>query len=183
MTSPTLQTMSEAEYLRWEGTQEAKWEFVDGFVYAQAGASKVHGLIAGNVLYELLAAARNTPCYVIPSDMKVRVERGGHNRYYLPDIVVTCQSNMVGNIETTPCLLVEIQSASTRLVDETFKATDYRNISSLQGYLVIDSERKGVTFHRRTEQGWQLEQVTDQVHLPCLNITLSLSDIYRNVPL
>ncbi|OLV19751.1 Uma2 family endonuclease [Deinococcus marmoris] len=183
MTEPAYQTMTEEEYLRWDGPRDAKWEFVDGFIYAQAGASKPHGLIAGNILRVLLNAADDGPCYVIPSDLKVRVYRDGRPRYYLPDIVVVCESSMVGNVETQPCLIVEILSASTRAVDETFKASDYQRLESLQGYLLVDSERQGVMFHRRTAQGWQLEAVDESVQLPCLDVSLSVDAIYRNVPL
>ncbi|CAM3671183.1 Putative restriction endonuclease domain-containing protein [Deinococcus saxicola] len=183
MTEPTVRTMTEEEYLRWDGPRDAKWEFVDGFIYAQAGASKPHDLISGNILRILLNATEDSSCSAIPSDLKVRVYRDGRPRYYLPDIVVVCESNMVGNVETQPCLIVEILSASTRAVDETFKASDYQRLDSLQGYLLVDSERQRVMFHRHTTQGWRLEEVSDAVDLPCLDVPLSVDGIYRNVPL
>lgn len=183
MTEPAYRTMTEEEYLRWDGPRTAKWEFVDGFVYAQAGASKPHGLIAGNLLRVILNATGDGPCYAIPSDLKVRVYRDGRPRYYLPDIVVVCDSQMVGDVETQPCLIVEILSAGTRAVDETFKASDYRQLDSLKGYLLVDSERRGVVLHRRTAQGWSIEEVVDSVELPCLGVSLSVDAIYRNVPL
>ena len=115
--------------------------------------------------------------------MKVRVVREGQRRYYLPDIVVTCDSNMIGDVETTPCLIVEILSASTRNLDLSHKVSDYQKIEGLQGYLIVDSERQDVIFHRFTPQGWQIETGQGSVDLPCLDVSLSLDAIYRSVPL
>ena len=183
MSAPGFRTMTEQEYLSWDGPREGKWEFVDGFVYAQAGASKAHGLIAGNLLRVLLNASQHTSCYVIPSDMKVRVLRDGRPRYYLPDVVVTCDSHMQGDTETTPCLIVEILSAGTRAIDLSFKATDYLSLPSLQGYLLVDSEARSVEFHRRVGQGWQIEVIEDAVELPCLDVSLQVNEVYAGVEL
>lgn len=183
MTEPALQTMTEEEYLRWDGPRDAKWEYVDGFVYAQAGATRPHNLISTNIQRVFIPGADDRRCSTFVSDQKVRVYRDGRPRYYLPDIMVVCDSRLVGDTETQPYLIVEILSASTRAVDETFKASDYQRLESLQGYLLVDSERQGVMFHRRTARGWQLEAVDEAVALPCLDVTLTVAAIYRNVPL
>ncbi|QFP77118.1 Uma2 family endonuclease [Deinococcus sp. AJ005] len=183
MTEPVYRTMTEEEYLRWDGPRDAKWEYVDGFIYAQAGATRPHNTISTNIQRVFIPAADARNCSTFVSDLKVRIYRDGRPRYYLPDVVVVCNSNSEGDIETQPCLIVEILSASTRAVDETFKASDYQRLESLQGYLLVDSERQGVMFHRRTAQGWQLEAVDESVQLPCLDVSLSVEAIYRNVPL
>lgn len=183
MTEPAYRTMTEEEYLRWDGPRDAKWEYVDGFVYAQAGATRPDHTISTNIQRVFIPAADARNCSSYVSDLKVRIYRDGRPRYYLPDVVVVCDSGSEDDIETQPCLIVEILSASTRAIDETFKATDYRQLDSLQGYLLVDSERRSVVFHRRTAQGWQLEEVTEAVELPCLGVLLSVAAIYRNVPL
>ncbi len=175
--------MSEEEYLRWDGVKDAKWEYVDGFVYAQAGASLPHNRISTNIQRVFAASSLDGSCWSYVSDLKVRVVRDGNRRYYLPDIVVVCNSNMVGDVETQPCLIVEILSASTRNIDLTFKVSDYQRIEGLQGYLMVDGEARGVIFHRRTPEGWQFETVDESVELPCLGLALSVPEIYRNVGL
>lgn len=142
--------------------------------------------ISSNIQRVFLNATENSSCWSYVSDLKVRVSRDGRTRYYLPDIVVVCDPNSTGDYEENPCLMVEILSDSTRSVDETFKASDYRRIESLQGYLLVDSEKREMTFHRRTESGWKIEQVQDAqdvLDLPCLSVSLSLNAIYRGVPL
>ncbi|WP_293913234.1 Uma2 family endonuclease, partial [Deinococcus sp.] len=157
MSDPAYRTMTEAEYLSWDGPREGKWEYVDGFIYAQAGASRSHNRISSNIQRVFLNATENGPCWTHVSDLKVRVMRDGRPRYYLPDLVVTCDPDSTGDIEDHPCLIVEILSRSTRAIDESFKASDYRRLHSLQGYLLIDSEARGVEFHRRVGQEWQIE--------------------------
>lgn len=184
MTEPAYRTMTEEEYLRWTGPREGgKWEFVDGFVYAQAGATPPHNRISVNLQRVFIPASDTKGCVPYVSDQKVRVYRDGRPRYYLPDIVVVCESKLVGDTETNPCLVVEILSASTRAIDESFKASDYRRLDSLQGYLLVDSEKRGVEFHRRQGEEWVIEVVEDSVDLPCLAVSLSLDAIYRGVPL
>ncbi|MDV6373326.1 hypothetical protein [Deinococcus arenicola] len=68
-------------------------------------------------------------------------------------------------------------------MDETFKASDDQRLDSLQGHLLVDSEKQRVGFHRRTAQGWQLEEIDETVDLPCLDVSLSVAAIYRNVPM
>ena len=182
MTDPAYRTMTEEEYLRWDGPREqGKWEYVDGFVYAQAGASRPHNRIASNIVTALAAKTSKGGCWVHFSDLKVRISRDGRRRYYLPDIVVVCDPTSTGDYEENPCLIVEIQSASTRAIDETFKASDYRSLGSLRGYLLVDSERRSVVFHRRTAEGWQIEEPRDAVNLPCLDAALTVEAIYRGV--
>ncbi|WP_293913853.1 Uma2 family endonuclease, partial [Deinococcus sp.] len=71
----------------------------------------------------------------------------------------------------------------TRAIDESFKASDYRRLHSLQGYLLIDSEARGVEFHRRVGQEWQIEVAEDEVDLPCLNVKLRVDEVYAGVNL
>lgn len=183
MTDPAYRTMTEQEYLSSDGPRDGKWEFVDGFVYAQAGASRPHNRISSNIQRVLLNATEGGPCWTHVSDLKIRVSRDGRARYYLPDIVVTCDPNSTSDIEENPCLIVEILSASTRAIDETFKASDYRRLPSLQGYLLVDSEKRGVEFHRRKGDGWDIEVIEDTLDLPCIAASLSVDAIYRDVSL
>lgn len=183
MSAPAFRAMTEEEYLSWDGPREGKWEFVDGFAYAQAGTSKAHGLIAGNLLRVLLNATGNGLRRVYEGSLRVQVRGTDSLSYYLPDIVVTCDSHMQGDTETAPCLIVEILSASTRAVDESFKASVYRRLPSLQGYLLVDSEARGVEFHRRVGPEWQIEVIENAVELPCSDVALRVDEVYAGVGL
>lgn len=75
----TIEPISEQAYLEGEKLSEIKHEFMDGYVYAMAGASKRHNKVSLNIAMSLNAAARNTLCEVYTSDMKVRI--AGRKRY------------------------------------------------------------------------------------------------------
>jgi len=76
------------EYLQLEEHSPIKHEYIDGQIYAMAGASDAHVTIAGNLFALLRNHIRGTGCRIYISDMKVRIE--SLNRYYYPDLFVTC---------------------------------------------------------------------------------------------
>jgi Uma2 family endonuclease len=79
--------ISEAEYLAFEEKSKIKHEFMDGEIFAMAGASRRHNLAATNVSSELSVKLRETDCEVYASDFRVKI-REGHNVY--PDVDVAC---------------------------------------------------------------------------------------------
>jgi Uma2 family endonuclease len=117
--------------------------------------------------------------------MKVRVRGPDRLRYYYSDFTIVCiPHNDLKTAENNPCLLVEILSQSTRQVDLSFKAKDYLSLPSLQAYLLIDSESQGAELYRRLPNGgWTQETMQDSLQLPCLDIKLTLRDIYEGVDL
>src|ERR1051326_5261445 len=79
--------ISPEEYLRLERAAETKSEYLDGVVYAMAGASLAHNLLVGGLLWSL----RNrlpSRCQVFPSDLKVRV--ANPTCFFYPDVTVVC---------------------------------------------------------------------------------------------
>ncbi len=183
MTDPALGTIPEEEYLASEERSEVRREYVDGFVYAQAGASKQHGRIAGNILRVLLNAVQGGPCWVYASDMKIKLRGPNGLRYSYPDLAVVCDEDTTEtHAETRPCLIVEILSGSTRQVDMTFKARDYLSLPSLEGYLLVDGEGRAAQLYRRLPGGgWTTEIMQDSLILPCMNVPLSLAEMYAGV--
>ena len=61
------------EYLADEVRSPARREYVGGFVYAMAGASNAHNLIAANSLVALANRLRRSPCRPFNSDTKIRL--------------------------------------------------------------------------------------------------------------
>ncbi len=77
------------EYLRIERSAEWKSEYIDGEMFAMAGASPRHILIATNLAAELANQLRDTPCNTFAADLRVATDRLRHYTY--PDVVVTCE--------------------------------------------------------------------------------------------
>ncbi len=102
--------ISPEEYLALERRAECKSEYVDGVMYAMAGGSERHDLIAGNLIAELNVHLRNAPCKVYPSDLKVRVPSS--NRFFYPNVSVVCGEVQFADDERdvvlNPRLVVEV---------------------------------------------------------------------------
>jgi Uma2 family endonuclease len=79
--------MTLSEYLAFEETTQVKHEFVDGFVFAMAGASNNHNLINTNLIAWLRPVARGSRCRAYVNDMKLRTP---DDVIYYPDILLVC---------------------------------------------------------------------------------------------
>ena len=76
------------EYLELERKAEYKSEYLDGEIFAMAGARREHNLIVSNVIASLHSQLRGRACETYPSDMRVKVTATGLRTY--PDVVVVC---------------------------------------------------------------------------------------------
>lgn len=180
-----LPSLSVDEYLAGEPASEIRHEFVDGEVHAMAGAGETHNLIAGNVFSLLHGAARGGPCRVFISDMRVRV--AAWNAFYYPDILVACEpSDTQPYFKESPCLIVEVLSPSTEGIDRREKLLAYRTLASLREYVLIAQDKRRVEVYRHAADGaWSLEILGegDPLHLHCVSASLSLDEVYEDVPL
>lgn len=61
-------------YLQLEATSDIKHEYIDGQVYAMAGASDAHVTISLNLATLLRSHVRGSGCRVYIADMKARIE-------------------------------------------------------------------------------------------------------------
>jgi Uma2 family endonuclease len=179
--------MTVEEYFRFEEDSPIKHEYVAGEVYAMSGATARHNLIAGAIFATLFSAADDGSCRVFMSDM--RLEAAG-DRYYYPDVVVVCTPIAELDIVARgPCVVVEVTSPSTARIDRGEKLEAYRRISTLRAYLVVDHRSRRVERHwRDTPAGeWLYEEITGDAEtpfpVPCLDMHLTLGEIYRRVAL
>src|SRR5689334_833783 len=118
------------EYLALERKAEHKSEYLNGFIFAMAGASEMHKLIAGNVFGELRARLKGHACRAYISDMRIRVSETG--LYTYPDVVVVCGERRFDDVERdtllNPTLIVEVLSESTEAYDRGDKFDHYRRL-------------------------------------------------------
>lgn len=171
--------LTEEEYLDTEKASEVKREFVDGQVYAMAGAGYNHNCIAANMLRELSSHLKGTPCATFMADIKVKLGKD----YVYPDVLVDC-GKMGGEdyFSTSPKIIVEVLSRSTRKTDTTTKLVRYINLPSLEEYVLIEADIVSVQVLRRS-QHWRPEYffLGDQVTFDSIGLTLPVEDIYDRV--
>ncbi|BAP54483.1 hypothetical protein THII_0186 [Thioploca ingrica] len=169
------------DYLIGEQHSFIKHEYINGAVYAMAGASETHNLLAGNIFFHLFRHLRGSPCKVFMSDMKVQIKTASTECFYYPDIVVSCDAT--DNHEyykVNPLVIVEVLSESTSRTDRGEKFYNYQRLDSLQEYLLVEQNRRQIEVYARANQ-WQAVIGTEVVTLRALNLTLSLDDIYERI--
>lgn len=180
--------LSEAEYLAIERAAEFKSEFYEGEMFAMAGGSRRHSLIASNLIGELRNRLKGRPCVVFNSDLRVKIEATGLFTY--PDASVVCGPvhSVPGTDDTliNPVLLAEVLSDSTEGYDRGKKSEHYRQIPSLNEYLLVSQKEPHLELFMRQKSEWVLREVSGlggTIELPALKITLALAEIYANVSL
>jgi len=173
------------EYLESELRSETKHEYLGGIVYAMAGASEAHNIIAANLAGMLYAQLRGTPCWPFGSDMKVRLRSLGDTYFYYPDAMVACDPSDSGHgWRERPAVLFEILSEDTRRLDEREKRFAYLQIPSLQAYIRIEQATPEAVIERRESGTWRPEKLTglDTVlSLPEIGVRLTLAEIYERL--
>jgi Uma2 family endonuclease len=113
------------EYLAGERDTDTRHEYVNGLIYAMAGASETHNTIAGS-LYALIETNLKDGCRAWQSDMKVVIHNKGQRFGYYPDIMAACGENTDDPyVRTNPVLIVEVLSDSTERTDLKEKFDNY----------------------------------------------------------
>ena len=111
-----------ADYLRAEARSDARHAFHDGELYAMAGGTTVHALLATEIACALGNALAGNPCAAVGSDQRVAID--DDNATY-PDALVLCPpvERPAGDPHavTNPRVLVEVLSPSTEVWDRTTK--------------------------------------------------------------
>ncbi len=184
MGQPKLKTkISVEDYLEAEKINAIKHEFVEGEVYAMAGASDNHNLIAGEFYALLVPHLRGSRCLPFFGDIKVRVTK---SVYYYPDVLVSCEETPEDPyFRNNPILIIEVISPATERVDRSEKLLYYLQIPELQEYVPIDQHRMNVEIHRRQANGgwltYYFNEQSDIVEVASDELSISLPDIYRRV--
>lgn len=116
----TVHRVSTEDYLQNELQSKTKHQLIDGEIYAMAGASENHNLLALNIASELKSQLKGTRCRTFMADMKVKVA----DDFFYPDVMVVCsEDNENDYYKTAPVIIVEVLSKSTRRFDQTAKKT------------------------------------------------------------
>jgi Uma2 family endonuclease len=177
------QLTSVEEYLRQEEMGDVRHEYVGGYLYAKAGATRRHNEIALNIAAHLLRS-RGERCRVSISDVQLRA---ASNAYYYPDVMVTCDArDSDARIVRHPCLLVEVLFDSTEMIDRREKLVAYQRIPSLLSYLIVHQDAALVEWHWRDdpETPWRARNVTEGAVASALPaVELPIAAIYDGITL
>lgn len=133
---PELALLAEEDYLQSELKSELKREFVDGHVYAMAGAGYNHNGITANIACLFGNHLVVSPCATFRADIKVKA---GNDSF-----------------SSSPVIIVEVLSKTTRKTDATTKRIRYLNVPSLQEYVLVEQDLVSIQVLRKRKR-WQSE--------------------------
>jgi Uncharacterized protein conserved in cyanobacteria len=176
-----------SEYLSLERKAAFKSEYLDGQIYAMAGASPGHNTIAVNTTVELGSQLKGRPCQVFGSDMKVRIPDG--QLYSYPDLSVVCGQPRYhdehGDVLLNPKVIIEILSPSTEDYDREEKFDRYARIETFTDYVLVSQLTPRIEHFSRAHDGKWVRTVSTGIYaelpLASINCVLRLKDVYHRV--
>jgi len=184
----TTALVSPDDYLRLEGEAVEKYEYYYGEVRAMAAASYAHNRICANMTVAIGSQLRGKACSVVGSDQRLQILNG--SAYVYPDVTVVCgppSFNETRKPETllNPTLLVEVLSDSTADKDRSEKFMLYRQVPSLQQYLMLDSRSLLAELYTRQPNGnWLFMEISDPaavLDLGSIGCQVPLAEVYAGV--
>ena len=198
MSTAEKRRLTPQEYLAIDEASEIRHEFLDGEIFAMSDTTFWHTLIKDNLSQALRnkhAAKDANDCYVLTSDQRVKVSATG--LYTYPDILICCGEPVfdeeIRNTLVNPRVLIEVLSESTERYDRGAKFGHYRQLASVQEYLLIAQDRPCVERYVREPAAgdsppaadrWVLTAVTDaagSLLLESVGVEVTLADIYDRV--
>lgn len=170
------------DYLAAERDVDIRSEYVDGLIYAMAGASETHNTIASS-FNALIETHLRDGCRVWQSDMKVVIRNKGQKFSYYPDIMAACGDNTDDlYVRTNPILIVEVLSDSTERTDLKEKFDNYTSIPTLLEYVVVSQDVPLVRlWRRRTSWEREMYRADDTFWLESVELDVPVQHIYRRV--
>ena len=183
----TARRLTEAEYLEMERVAEFKSEFFGGEVFAMAGGTPQHSLIATNLAGEFRNRLKGSNCVPYNADLRIKIEATGLCTY--PDLSIICGplkfAEGTDDTVVNPTLLVEVLSDSTEAYDRGKKFEHYRQIPTCLEYLLVSqSEPRIEQFIRQGNGRWVLNEAAGldaTLDISSLRISVSLGEIFTKV--
>ena len=175
------------DYLAGEPLADIRHEYIEGDVYAMAGAGDAHVKVTLNAAFLLKNKLRGTGCSTYVSDMKVRI--GEDEAFFYPDVMVTCdpddQLPEQNTIKNSPKLIIEVLSPSTESKDRGKKFILYRTLASLEEYVLIDPREYYVELYQRQDNNhWMMASFNQEdavIEFKNVQMNFNLIDLYEDI--
>jgi Uma2 family endonuclease len=170
------------EYVAFERTSNVKHEYLAGQIYAMAGGTPEHAALAAALIGLLFPQIRGGRCRSYDADLRVRVLATGLATY--PDVTIICGPREHDPADavsvTNPTLLVEVTSRSTDEYDRGDKFEHYKQIASLQEYVLVSHRERSIEVWTRGEDGSWTSEVAREARavLTSIGATIDVNELY-----
>lgn len=181
----TTPPMTVEEYIAFEERAEVRHEFINGNLIPMPGTTSDHNEICFNLAALLKNALRRLGYRIYVENIKVQIS--SERDYTYPDVMVTNdpRDEKSQYIKKYPLVLFEVLSKSSRVEDASDKFVRYKNIESLQNYILVDSEKKVVEVRTKRPDGiWEAEsfvEADERFPVPSLGLELVFEEVYEGV--
>ena len=171
--------MTVDEYLAWSERQSERLrtELINGQIVTMPSERLLHSRIKGIVYLALREAVRaaNLPCEALPDGPAVQIDL---HTAYEPDAMVYCGEAPAPDslLITSPVVVVEVLSPTTRHTDTSAKLIGYFKLPSVAHYLIIDPDTRTVTHHGRSGTPNLLS--AGPLHLDPPGLDLTVEDLF-----
>ena len=162
-------------------------EYCNREIIAMYGASFAHNLITTNISARLHARLKGSGCFVFTNEMRVSIP--SVKSYFYPDVGVVCEEprfeDDVFDTLLNPIVIVEVLSPSTEAYERGEKFAHYRQLQSLQEYILVSQDKVRVEHYFRQATQWILtdfQKLEQQLPLTSIQCKLPLQEIYERVP-
>ncbi len=187
MATITISRLTEQEYLAFDRAAEYRSEYVRGEMFAMSGSSPRHARLGAKVSFQFELQLQDQRCRSYSSEL--RIATGPPKNYLYPDVTIVCGAletqEGADDICTNPVLIVEVLSPSTAAYDRGLKFQLYRQISSLNDYLLVHADDILIEhYSRQPNEGWLLREsrgAAARLPLPNLGCELDLGLLYAGV--
>ena len=179
--------ISAGDYLEQERAATEKHEYYQGEIFAMSGTSLEQVIITKNLTLAIGNKLKGKSCQPYGNDLRIHIPP--NTLYTYPDLSIICGKPDLTDDQfdtaVNPTVIIEILSASTRNYDMGIKFKLYRDILSLQEYILVDSENVYVEKHvRQQNDSWllsEIKNINEQLELSSVQISIALNDIYEGV--
>jgi Uma2 family endonuclease len=175
-----------SQYLELERETGIRHQYLDGEVFAMAGAEPAHNDIFTNTITSIVTQLKSRPCKVHGPDMRIKTKS---RLYTYPDISIVCGQRQFNTDKPrtllNPTVLIEILLPSTEAYDRGDKFHHCRTIASLREYVLIASLRERIEcFSRQADDSWRMNVIDTPegvLTLDSINCQLAMMDVYADV--
>ena len=154
MEQPRQTEFTADEFIAWALEQPGgRFELDNGVIVAMTPERVSHAIAKRNVVIALHNAigAHGLDCQALPDGVSVRVN---DRTVYEPDTLVRCGPPPPGDtIEIgDPVIVVEVVSPASRGIDRGVKLAGYFSLPSVRHYLIVDTDKRVLIHHRRSDE-------------------------------
>lgn len=175
--------MTVEEYIEFEEHSEIRHELIENQLIPMPGTTDDHNEICFNIKKALKQILKNLRVYTENVKAQILDKRD----FTYPDVMVASDPRDQEDkyIKKYPNVIFEVISKPSRIEDSSDKFIRYKNIETLQNYILVDSEKAWVEVRFKTAEGdWEANAYfmsDEKFPIPALGIELKLEEVYEGV--